>query len=103
MNHSNNLNNLVELANQCKDYGISLEIDPRWILDIAEQMKQPIRTLPKTCDGKEQEAFEKYAKEKNLDMTTHPIFWMFMHPETSAARSAWRGCLDYVNKVVKDE
>lgn len=103
MNPSNNLNSLIELANHCKDYGISLEIDPQWILDVAEQMKQSTGTLPKTCDGKEQDAFEEYGKENGLDMTTHPIFWMFTHPETNAARSAWRGCLDYVNKVVKGE
>lgn len=98
-----NLNTLIELANHCKDYGISVEVDPQWILDIAEEIKQTSGRLPKTCDGKEQEAFEKYAKEKGMDMTTHPLFYMFMHPETNAARSAWRECLDYVTKEVKGE
>jgi hypothetical protein len=55
--------------------------------------------LPTTCDGKEQGAFETWAKSHGYDMNTHPLHWLFLDPETYAARQGWRAAIEYVGRV----
>lgn len=54
--------------------------------------------LPRTCDGKEQEAFESWAERSAYDMSTHPIHWLFLNERTNAARQGWKAALVYVNE-----
>lgn len=52
-------------------------------------------TAPATCDGKEQHAFEDWARRTNYCMDQHPMFYLFMDSKTNAARQGWRAGLDY--------
>lgn len=58
---------------------------------------------PKTCDGKEQEAWEAYGQVSKLDMSRHPMFYIFLAPETDAARYAWKAGLEYAAKAIRDQ
>lgn len=55
---------------------------------------------PTDNDGKEQDAFETWAKAEGMDMARHPIHWLFLNSKTNAARKGWRGALAYVAKVM---
>lgn len=48
---------------------------------------------PATCDGIEQDAFEAWAKSERMNMDTHPLHWLFLDPQTSAARNGWKAGL----------
>lgn len=52
-------------------------------------------TVPNVCDGKEQDAFEKWAIRERMDMATHPLHWLFLNKKTAAARRGWRGGIEY--------
>lgn len=56
--------------------------------------------VPTVCDGEEQEAFEKYARSKGLDLSQHPLHYLFLDGKTNQARSAWRECLVYVRAAI---
>lgn len=56
--------------------------------------------VPTVCDGKEQEAFEEYARSKGLDLSQHPLYYLFLDGKTNQARSAWRECLVYVRATI---
>lgn len=47
------------------------------------------------CDGKEQEAFERYAESKRMDMTQHPLHYLFLSDRTATARDAWKAAITY--------
>lgn len=53
-------------------------------------------TPPADCDGKEQPAFEAWAKSQRYDMHEHPLHYLFMDPKTAAARAGWKAALAYV-------
>jgi hypothetical protein len=55
-----------------------------------------LENVPTVCDGKEQLAFEAYASSKGLDLSKHPLHYLFLDGKTNQARSAWRECLVYV-------
>lgn len=52
-------------------------------------------SVPDVCDGKEQDAFESWASGKQMDLTTHPLHWLFLDEKTSAARQAWKAAIKY--------
>jgi hypothetical protein len=56
--------------------------------------------LPTVCDGKEQDAFEAWAKGKGYDMSCHPLHWLFLNERTYAARNGWKGAIEYVNSQI---
>lgn len=58
-----------------------------------------VAELPSVCDGKEQDAFEKWAIAEKLNMALHPLHWLFLDPKTYAARQGWKGALEYVNAI----
>lgn len=60
-----------------------------------------VSNLPKVGDGKEQEAFEIYARSRNLDLSQHPLHYLFLDGKTNQARSAWRECLVYVSSQLQ--
>jgi hypothetical protein len=49
-------------------------------------------------DGKEQDAFEEWAKSECYDMHQHPLHWLFMDKRTAAARNGWRAGIRYAQK-----
>lgn len=51
--------------------------------------------IPASCDGLEQKAFQQYAQGKKLDMSEHPLHYLFLNTQTSTARDAWRAGLEY--------
>lgn len=55
----------------------------------------PVDSLPSICDGLEQEAFEAYAKGQGMNMTLHPLHYLFLAAPTSCARDAWKAGLSY--------
>lgn len=56
--------------------------------------------IPTVCDGKEQEAFEKWAVHNRFNLSEHPLHYLFLDPKTDAARQAWKGALEYVGRVL---
>jgi hypothetical protein len=54
--------------------------------------------VPRSNDGKEQVAFEEWARGQGYAMDTHPIHWLFLDSRTAAARDGWRSALDYVTQ-----
>lgn len=58
--------------------------------------EEVIKSVPTVCDGKEEAAFEDYARSEGLDLSQHPIHYLFLDGKTYQARSAWRECLVYV-------
>lgn len=52
--------------------------------------------LPSVCDGREQDAFEDFAKKQGCNMSQHPIHWLFLNEVTAAVRTGWKGALEYV-------
>lgn len=62
-----------------------------------ERLKaEALSLVPYVLDGKEQKAFEHYAKEQRLDLEQHPLHYLFLDVKTNAVRNAWRECLNYV-------
>ena len=59
--------------------------------------------LPSVCDGKEQDAFEDFAIKQGMDMSQHPLHWLFLNGETRSAREGWRGALEYCQRAVRAE
>lgn len=59
--------------------------------------------LPDNCDGKEQEAFEVWAKSQGYDMHEHPLHYLFLDPKTNAAREAWNECIRYCRRAALTE
>lgn len=57
--------------------------------------------LAERCDGKEQEAFEAWAKGQNYDMACHPLHWLFLDSKTYAARQGWAAGLEYATGVAR--
>lgn len=43
----------------------------------------------------EQQAFEQWAKSQNLDLSQHPLHYLFLNPVTDTARQAWKAALKY--------
>jgi len=71
-------------------------------LSMQESTVSPkVRQLPTTCDGKEQDAFEAFARSKGMDTSVHPLHWLFLDDKTSSAREGWRGALEYVQSVTE--
>ncbi len=58
-------------------------------------LRAEIERLPAVCDGKEQYAFEAWAKSEGFDMHEHPLFYRFMDHKTNAARQAWKAAIRY--------
>jgi hypothetical protein len=56
---------------------------------------------PRTCDGKEQHAFEAWASANGYDMHEHPLHYLFMDHKTDAARQAWKAGLTYAVEVMQ--
>jgi hypothetical protein len=56
--------------------------------------------VPKDNDGKEQDAFEAWAKSEGFDMVQHPLHWLFLNERTNAARKGWRGALAYADAAL---
>jgi hypothetical protein len=61
---------------------------------------EQVPELPKSNDGKEQDAFEAWAGSERYDMATHPIHWLFLNERTDAARQGWKAALEYIGKVM---
>lgn len=53
------------------------------------------------CDGREQEAFEAWAKGQNYDMACHPLHWLFLDAKTYSARQGWAAGLEYATGVAR--
>ncbi|MCW0316217.1 hypothetical protein NB724_001368 [Pantoea ananatis] len=60
-----------------------------------DDLQQKLNAVPSLCDGKEQCAFEAWAKGNGFDMREHPLHWLFLDEKTYAARQAWSECLRY--------
>lgn len=61
--------------------------------------RAPAPTVPTVCDGKEQEGFVSWAEGERMDMSEHPLHWLFLNEKTYAARQGWKAALAYVGKV----
>lgn len=56
---------------------------------------------PETCDGKEQEAWEAWAKSEGLSMECHPLHYLFLNATTYKARDAWKAGLRYASEQAR--
>ncbi len=57
---------------------------------------QAQHSVPDVCDGKEQDAFEEWARKEGLDTSFHPMHWLFLDAKTNSARQGWKAALRYV-------
>lgn len=57
--------------------------------------------LARTCDGKEQYAFEEWARTQQFDMHEHPLHYLFLDNRTDAARNGWKAGLVYASWVAQ--
>jgi hypothetical protein len=57
--------------------------------------------LPDVCDGKEQDAFEQFLRDRKMSTITHPIHWLFLDAKSYAAREAWKAAISYCRKEVE--
>lgn len=69
---------------------------PAPAIDLNAVRAEVLENVPTVCDGKEQLAFEAYASSKGLDLSKHPLHYLFLDGKTNQARSAWRECLVYI-------
>lgn len=58
--------------------------------------------IPTRCDGLEQEAFEAFLERSKMSLETHPLHWLFMHPESNAARQGWCAAIEYAQEQTTD-
>lgn len=58
--------------------------------------------LVDNCDGKEQEAFETWAKSKRFDMHEHPLHYLFLDSKTNAAREGWNEAIRYCRSQAEE-
>jgi hypothetical protein len=56
--------------------------------------------VPTVCDGKEQDAFEAWAAGEKMDMSCHPLHWLFLNEKTYSARQGWKAALEYVGSQI---
>lgn len=59
-----------------------------------------VKGLPNNCDGKEQLAFEEWAKARHYDMHEHPLHYLFLDAKTNAARKGWSAAITYCRAQV---
>ena len=64
-------------------------------LALREQGERVKAALPDNCDGKEQYAFEAWAKSQGMNMSEHPLHYLFLDPKTDAARQGWSAAIRY--------
>lgn len=82
-----------------------LATTPRW-LALKESVSALIGTpqaagvVPDNCDGKEQEAFETWAKDQGLNMRQHPLHYLFLDKQTSIARRSWSAAITYCRNTI---
>ena len=71
---------------------------------LPEHVASPLRStaeageeakMPAVCDGIEQDAFEAWAEANRFVMDTHPLHWLFLNPETHAARDGWKAAIEH--------
>lgn len=67
--------------------------------ETTEGRTQPAPALTRNCDGKEQYAFEAWAKDHGMNMAEHPLHYLFIDPKTDAARQAWNECIRYCGET----
>ncbi len=66
----------------------------------AAPVSQAQRSVPDVCDGKEQDAFEEWARKEGLDTSFHPLHWLFLDAKTNSARQGWKAALRYVRAKI---
>ncbi len=66
----------------------------------AAPVAQAQHSVPDVCDGKEQDAFEEWARKEGLDTSCHPMHWLFLDAKTNSARQGWKAALRYVRAQV---
>ncbi|UVD32763.1 hypothetical protein [Pseudomonas phage PH826] len=71
-----------------------------WTLPLYTAPSQAQHSVPDVCDGKEQDAFEEWAKKEGLDTSCHPMHWLFLDAKTNSARQGWKAALRYVRAQV---
>ena len=92
----------LETLERASDAGYSVECDET-ITALREALEQVApkaapgepSNWPEICDGKEQEMWEAWALRNKYDMRQHPLHYLFLHPETNAARQGWKAGLQY--------
>ncbi|MGU0809203.1 hypothetical protein ACSEQ5_14620 [Pseudomonas aeruginosa] len=66
----------------------------------SEDTAQAQHSVPDVCDGKEQDAFEEWARKEGLDTSCHPMHWLFLDAKTNSARQGWKAALRYVRAQI---
>lgn len=69
----------------------------------AKAAESPGNACPTVCDGKEQEAFESWAKSQKYNMEVHPMHWLFLNERTWCARQGWAAAIKYASKQMGAE
>lgn len=70
-----------------------------WNTRAQEPTGDAVEALPEVCDGKEQYAFEEWAKSNRMEMREHPIYFIFLDERTDAARKGWEAGIEYCRKA----
>lgn len=71
-------------------------------LDTVITKPPTVPSLAATCDGREQDEFEAWARQEKMDMTQHPLHWLFTNEKTNAARQGWKAGLMYATARARE-
>lgn len=104
---------LEPLLDPCQPHGshiyIGLDHPSLWAEEPPYEFLTPLYTapvakaqhsVPDVCDGKEQDAFEEWARKEGLDTSCHPMHWLFLDAKTNSARQGWKAALRYVRAKI---
>lgn len=67
------------------------------------ELEAKLSKMPKACDGKEQDAFIKFALNNKFSTECHPLHFLFLDKQTSAARRAWGAAIAYCRDTVEGD
>ena len=62
-----------------------------------------VRGKLSSCSGEEIAAWEAYGHRAMLDMTEHPLHYLFLDDRTAAARGGWKAGIAWALSLLPDE
>ncbi|AKE09169.1 nucleotide exchange factor GrpE [Serratia liquefaciens] len=67
------------------------------------ELEAKLSRMPRACDGKEQDSFIKFALNNKFSTECHPLHFLFLDKQTSAARRAWGAAIAYCRDTVEGD
>lgn len=67
------------------------------------QPEHPTEVPFARCDGNEQPTFERWAAAERFNMEEHPLHYLFLNPETNAARKGWCAAIEHCTDALVED